>query len=625
MESASERTGAMDSPEPRIETIPMKDEKTVKPTISLDSSVINLPSEGQVQAVTSNIGGEHSAAYPQHIYSSQAEPFYYQGTGYENLPNECDVYPPYTSVDGLEVGPAVMYNEEPSMMYHGGYGYDPYAHYSPISTPVPAGVSGDGQLYSPQQFSSAPYYQQPLQPDMPYLGSPTPVSQGETMMPIDPTQSAFIADTLSPNSFLFGPRPEWFRSSQGTGSFLSPATSPQPFGDVSGAFGQSNFPMASGMMPPQQKSFYGFGTPSDSYGRRFSHRGSFPHATNYGSPFPGYGLNGRSLNPVDKERRRGRGNALLCSFVGSLDFLNEQSRGPRSTRPKKQREDNSKDEKSSAGLDQGSYNRTDFVTEYKNARFFIIKSYSEDNVHKSIKYGVWASTTNGNKKLDGAYHEVKKEEHCPIFLLFSVNASAQFCGVAEMTGPVNFEKSVDYWQQDKWTGQFPVNWHILKDVPNNLFRHIILENNEHKPVTNSRDTQEVKLEQGQEMLKIFKDHEEDASILDDFNFYEEREKALLENKARLYQQQQISSSTVAEPKKPSTVPTDLVGHIAKNCSFLEPKKPLTVPTDMVGHITKTFAQAVRLGKAKSVSPLGKKGPAGDLSVAAKPVEVRESD
>ncbi|XP_037466920.1 uncharacterized protein LOC119338786 isoform X3 [Triticum dicoccoides] len=107
MESVSERTGAMDSPEPRIETIPRKDEKTVKPTISLDSSVINLPSEGQVQAVTSNIGGEHRAAYPQHIYSSQAQPFYYQGTGYENLPNECDVYPPYTSVDGLEVGPAL--------------------------------------------------------------------------------------------------------------------------------------------------------------------------------------------------------------------------------------------------------------------------------------------------------------------------------------------------------------------------------------------------------------------------------------------------------------------------------------------------------------------------------------
>jgi hypothetical protein len=41
---------------------------------------------------------------------------------------------------------------------------------------------------------------------------------------------------------------EWFRSSEGTGSFPSPAASPQPFGGVSGAFGQSNFPMASGMV-----------------------------------------------------------------------------------------------------------------------------------------------------------------------------------------------------------------------------------------------------------------------------------------------------------------------------------------------------------------------------------------
>ena len=60
-----------------------------------------------------------------------------------------------------------------------------------------------------------------------------------------------------------------------------------------------------------------------------------------------------------------------------------------------------------------------------------------------------------------------------------------------MIGPVDFEKSVDYWQQDKWNGQFPVKWHIIKDVPNSQFRHIILENNDNKPVTNSRDTQEV--------------------------------------------------------------------------------------------------------------------------------------
>jgi hypothetical protein len=63
--------------------------------------------------------------------------------------------------------------------------------------------------------------------------------------------------------------------------------------------------------------------------------------------------------------------------------------------------------------------------------------------------------------------------------------------VAEMVGPVDFGKSVEYWQQDKWNGCFPVKWHIIKDILNCHFRHIILENNDNKPVTNSRDTQEV--------------------------------------------------------------------------------------------------------------------------------------
>ena len=60
-----------------------------------------------------------------------------------------------------------------------------------------------------------------------------------------------------------------------------------------------------------------------------------------------------------------------------------------------------------------------------------------------------------------------------------------------MVGPVDFNQTVEYWQQDKWVGCFPVKWHIVKDIPNSSLRHITLENNENKPVTNSRDTQEV--------------------------------------------------------------------------------------------------------------------------------------
>lgn len=60
-----------------------------------------------------------------------------------------------------------------------------------------------------------------------------------------------------------------------------------------------------------------------------------------------------------------------------------------------------------------------------------------------------------------------------------------------MIGNVDFHKNVEYWQQDKWNGCFSVKWHVVKDVPNSLLKHITLENNENKPVTNSRDTQEV--------------------------------------------------------------------------------------------------------------------------------------
>ncbi|KAJ4874427.1 evolutionarily conserved C-terminal region 8 [Raphanus sativus] len=168
--------------------------------------------------------------------------------------------------------------------------------------------------------------------------------------------------------------------------------------------------------------------------------------------------------------------------------------------------------------------------------FFVIKSYREDDIHKSIKYSVWSSTLNGNKKLDSAYQEsqkkvAEKSGTCHVFLFFSVNASGQFCGVAEMTGRVDYEKSMDFWQQDKWTGYFPVKWHIIKDVPNPQLRHVILENNENKPVTNSRDTQ-VRLLQGSEVLNIFKNYVAKTSILDDFEFYENREKVMVQKKLR---------------------------------------------------------------------------------------------
>ncbi|KAH9288489.1 hypothetical protein KI387_032606 [Taxus chinensis] len=187
--------------------------------------------------------------------------------------------------------------------------------------------------------------------------------------------------------------------------------------------------------------------------------------------------------------------------------------------------------------DRNSYNRSDFITKYHDAKFFVIKSYSEDDIHKSIKYNVWASTPNGNQKLNQAYQDAQlragdKPGGCPIFFFFSVNGSGRFCGVAEMVGPVDFSKNMDFWQQDTWTGNFSVKWHIIKDIPNSKLRHIILENNDNKPVTNSRDTQEINIQEGLEMLDIFKNYRSQSSLVDEFYLYESRQRVLQEKRAK---------------------------------------------------------------------------------------------
>ncbi|KAG4939951.1 hypothetical protein AAZX31_16G002800 [Glycine max] len=175
------------------------------------------------------------------------------------------------------------------------------------------------------------------------------------------------------------------------------------------------------------------------------------------------------------------------------------------------------------------YNLSDFQTEYEIAKFYVIKSFNEDDVHKSVKYNVWTSTPNGNKKLNAAFLDAEAKlrqtgTKCPVFLFFSVNASRQFVGVAEMLGPVDFKNDMNFWKLDKYNGFFPIKWHIIKDVPNNQFVHIILPSNENKPVTYTRDTQEIGLKEGLEMLNIFRSYTAKTSLLDDFDFYERREK-----------------------------------------------------------------------------------------------------
>lgn len=138
------------------------------------------------------------------------------------------------------------------------------------------------------------------------------------------------------------------------------------------------------------------------------------------------GFNVQSWSIGNEATGRGGVSDLLCSCTGMLATLTSQNRGPRSLKPKSLTTangstiDESKN-RTSSNVYNGHLNLLDSATKYKDAKFFVIKSYSEDNVHRSIKYSIWASTPSGNKKLDAAYRDAKeKERDTPIFLLFSV-------------------------------------------------------------------------------------------------------------------------------------------------------------------------------------------------------------
>ena len=160
-----------------------------------------------------------------------------------------------------------------------------------------------------------------------------------------------------------------------------------------------------------------------------------------------------------------------------------------------------------------------------NSKFFVIKSFSEEDVHKSIKYGVWSSSKNGNTTLNNAFLAAQ-EKGGEVYLFFSCNGSGRYLGLARMKSICDFNKSFELWTQDgKWMGLFDVEWLFIKDVPFKEFKNITItmKDGEIKPVSNSRDTQEIPFEQGKIMIEKIAKYQNSNTILEHFEFYDLRQ------------------------------------------------------------------------------------------------------
>ncbi|CAN1271731.1 YTH domain-containing protein ECT2 [Linum perenne] len=461
----------------------------------------------------------------------------------------------------------------------GGFGEGDAAGFHPQGYPLysptnGSGPTNDSQLYGTQQYQyPSPFYQVPNANGAATPGQAATAGLAEKG-PLPAGTTPGNLGSLNKNNGLKSFRPSnqnSYSNSNGASKRGNSGTAYQPSSYQDPRFSydgfQSTFPWVDASMYSGGAAGHlaggGFSSslnshqtrPVPNYGqgsgymmypnnRMYDHYGN--RGTGYSYGYNNSWTNGRGWMTVDKYKSKGRGYGNE-----NIDGSGELNKGPRAKSFQIKKDDGTlegqndsstenKEENPNEILDKGQYNKDDFPEDYVDAKFFVIKSYSEDDVHKSIKYGVWTSTPNGNKKLDAAYRESSaKAARCPVFLLFSVNTSGQFVGLAEMAGPVDFDKTVEYWQQDKWTGCFPVKWHVIKDVPNSTLRHITLENNENKPVTNSRDTQEVHIEKGIEVLKIFKSCKSKTSILNDFGFYATREKIMQEKRTKQKMQKQV--------------------------------------------------------------------------------------
>jgi len=157
-------------------------------------------------------------------------------------------------------------------------------------------------------------------------------------------------------------------------------------------------------------------------------------------------------------------------------------------------------------------------------RFYVIKSFTEEDIHKGIKYNCWSSTKEGNKKLSNSYEESKKK-NSDVLLFFSMNGSGRFAACGRVTSKVDENKIFEYWAMDDiWRGLMSVEFIFVKDIPNKILRNIKLSNNGYKPVTNSRDTQEIPRPEGEILLQIFEEFKNNTSILQHFQHYDERQK-----------------------------------------------------------------------------------------------------
>ncbi|TVY17622.1 30-kDa cleavage and polyadenylation specificity factor 30 [Lachnellula arida] len=234
---------------------------------------------------------------------------------------------------------------------------------------------------------------------------------------------------------------------------------------------------------------------STSFGTDDSHhRDRVEHQERDKRPFVSVGgYRGRAFDPNYRGRGRGRGRGDYPSreFQSQHDAKSE-SVGSRIA--------NGKPYRDQRGFDRGGKGDT---------RYFIVKSFNEENVLRCIADSVWTTQAQNGSVFKKAFESCKN-----VILVFSINKSRAFQGYARMESLPGSVESPAWQESINWesAGAFKVKWMVVCSTRFHRIGHLKNALNENQAVLIGKDGQEIEENCGLGLIELIHEEVQEAMI-----------------------------------------------------------------------------------------------------------------
>lgn len=191
------------------------------------------------------------------------------------------------------------------------------------------------------------------------------------------------------------------------------------------------------------------------------------------------GYRGYSFDPNFRGRGRGRGRSRAERHYKEASYSPGPSQKEEPKHSYGQMSSGRKPWKDSKGFNRGGRGDT---------RYFLIKSFNEENVLRCIEDSTWTTQVHVGETLEEAFRTSKN-----VILVFSINKSKAFQGYARMES-LPGSAVVPSWQKAiNWesAGAFKVRWLVISTTQFYLVSHLKNSYNENQLVLIGKDGQEI--------------------------------------------------------------------------------------------------------------------------------------